>query len=73
MLLVNDAGNAYCETDDIRVIEYKLSLGWTQVEPYRESINIDTMTKAQLLDLCKQRGIDAHRAMPKADLIALLQ
>ena len=36
MLLVNSAGNAYCESDNERLIQYKISCGWIPVKAERK-------------------------------------
>lgn len=88
MLLVNSAGNAYCESDNERLIQYKISCGWIPVKAERkqggqdgqareqareQDGRLDELTRAKLMEACRERGIKFQKNSTKAALIELLK
>ena len=85
MLLVNSAGNAYCESDNVRLIQYKISCGWIPVKAERKQDGqareqareqdgrLDELTRAKLMEACRERGIKFQKNSTKAALIELLK
>lgn len=44
----------------------------TDAEPPREAPDLTKLTNQQLVELCRERGVDVPKRYKKADLVALL-
>jgi hypothetical protein len=60
-------------TDDAKATKAKLAELDKAAEPEPEAENLDRLTKAELLDLAAERGVEVDDSMLKAELVAALE